>query len=324
MSYTEEQNEALQCRLCPHNCRIPPAASGYCGVRVNRSGKLHLPYHGHITALALDPVEKKPLYHFKPGTAVLSLGFQGCNMACPFCQNHEISHPAGPLPGRHLSPPELIGIAKKEAISAVAFTYSEPLIHYEFLLECAAGLRRHGIPTILVTNGMLNRRPAQELLPFIDAVNVDLKSMNPRCYRETLKGDREAVLDFIRLAYDKTHLEVTTLIVPGLNDSAEEIRRAAGFLAELNPDIPYHLSAYRPGWRYSAPATAPALLAALSEAARESLRFVYTGNIPGESNTSCPGCGARLIRRQGYATVEENLQGKSCRVCGRVLNLFVE
>jgi pyruvate formate lyase activating enzyme len=301
------------------------------------NGKAGLPYYGLITALAEDPVEKKPLYHFRPGSSILSLGFALCNLRCPFCQNWSISQPghgiprseeAGAAPGRRLSPTQAAALARDRGFSQIAYTYSEPLIHIEWLLECMALCRREGIANVLVTNGCVNSAPAAEILALTDAANVDLKCFSAETYEKVLGGNLEAVLRFIEAAHRTgTHLEITTLIVPGLNDSDDETTRCADFIAGLSRDIPWHLSAYHPDYRYDAPPTAAAALASIARMGRERLRYVYTGNIPGEHNdTACPNCGATLVSRRGYRVdtrglaLQESPGGKvyRCARCGEI------
>ncbi|MDR1893703.1 MAG: AmmeMemoRadiSam system radical SAM enzyme [Spirochaetales bacterium] len=273
--------EAL-CGLCPHQCRLKEGGLGFCGARQNQGGRIVDRYYGLLSALALDPIEKKPLRHYYPGQFILSAGFYGCNFRCPFCQNHGISQLAGrgePPSGLPLSPEELCEKAVEQGSFGIAYTYSEPLIHYEYLLDCAREARRRGLKNVLVTNGCLTQGPAEKLLPWIDAANVDLKSFNPDFYREELKGDLETVKNFIRLAWDKIHLEVTTLIIPGKNDGADEVFRLSGFLASLSPRIPLHLSAYFPRYHYTLPPTSRQSLFRLTREARKNLAFVHPGNI---------------------------------------------
>jgi pyruvate formate lyase activating enzyme len=290
-------------------------------------GEAALPYYGLVSALAEDPIEKKPLYHFRPGSAILSLGFVFCNLRCPFCQNWSISQPDGAeVSGRRLSPVQAAGLVRDRGLNQIAYTYSEPLIHIEWLLECMALCRREGIANVLVTNGCVNPDPAAEILALTDAVNVDLKCFSAETYEKVLGGSLDAVLDFIETAHSLgTHLEITTLVVPGLNDGEDETRHCRDFIAALSPDIPWHISAYHPDYRYDAPASDPAALAAIAGMGRERLRYVYTGNVPGERNdTACPHCGAALVSRRGYRVnagglaLGEGARGKvyRCAVCG--------
>jgi pyruvate formate lyase activating enzyme len=298
---------ALRCDLCPRRCRIPEGGWGACRVRSNSGGQGQIPRYGHITALALDPIEKKPLYHFRPGSSILSAGFAGCNLRCPFCQNWHISQTAG-TPGRRFSPAELVSAAREGAVPHIAYTYSEPLVHPEFLLDTMALARNAGLANVLVTNGCINAEAAGEILALTDAANIDLKCFSEKTYAGLLGGDLKTVLNFINLAAGMgVHIEITTLVVPGLNDGEEELDRCASFIAGLYRDgggsgaVPWHLSAYHPDYRWDAPATGGSFLREAARRARKRLRHVYTGNIAGEINdTLCPRCGKTLISRRGY------------------------
>jgi pyruvate formate lyase activating enzyme len=271
------------CHLCHNNCTIKNGRFGACGVRGNKGGKGIIPFYGFISALAVDPIEKKPLYHYKPGSRILSLGFAGCNLRCPFCQNWHISQNTD-IPGKRMSPGEIISAALKQDSPSIAYTYSEPLIHAEYLLDCMALARKHGIANVLVTNGCINPAAAAEILKLADAANVDLKSFSPETYQKTLgvcTGDVfQTVLDFIKLGHKMgVHLEITTLVVPGLNDSPEELNAVADFITSLDDSIPWHLSAYRPEYRWNAPATDPQFILTAVKEAQKKLRYVYAGNI---------------------------------------------
>jgi pyruvate formate lyase activating enzyme len=254
----------------------------------------------------MDPIEKKPLYHFRPGSTILSAGFAGCNLRCPFCQNWHISQTAE-APGRYLSPEELTAAAREAAVPQIAYTYSEPLVHAEFLLDCMARARTEGIANVLVTNGCITAEAAGEVLSLTDAANIDLKCFSEKTYAGLLGGDLNTVLDFIRRAVDMgVHTEITTLVVPGLNDSGEELEKCGEFIAGLCRDeegmgcIPWHLSAYHPDYRWEAPATGGGELREAARRAKRHLRYVYTGNIAGDANdTRCPVCGGVLISRRG-------------------------
>jgi pyruvate formate lyase activating enzyme len=332
MLFCDESGGTVRCGLCPRRCAIPSGVFGACGVRGNKNGKGLLPFYGHVTALAVDPIEKKPLFHFRPGSMILSAGFCGCNLRCPFCQNWHISRSAS-TPGRQMMPNDIISAALHEDSPSIAYTYSEPLVHAEFLLDCMALARKHGIANVLVTNGCANPEAAREILCLTDAANIDLKCFSADTYADVLGGGVKdalpTVLEFIRMACAMgVHVEVTTLVVPGLNDSAEELDACADFVASAAlPEgrlggIPWHLSAYHPDYHWNAPPTDPALLLHTARRAREKLTFVYTGNIPGEeNNTACPHCGATLVRRRGYKTDISGLttpvEGESCYRCAR-------
>jgi pyruvate formate lyase activating enzyme len=300
--FRQETDAIVTCALCPHRCRIAPGKSGVCHVRANDGGAPSLPYFGATTAMNLDPIEKKPLYHFRPGSRVFSVGFLGCNLRCPFCQNWEISQSVD-APVRRIEPDRLIDLAQESGAGTVAYTYSEPLVHAEYVIAASRRAKERRLANVLVTNGCVLEEPARALLADCDAANVDLKTFNAETYRRALGGDLETVMAFIRTAVERAvHVEITTLVVTGLNDSVEEIRRAGAFIASLSADIPYHLSAYRPEYRYREPPTDPALLSRCAAAAREHLRYVYVGNIRSDSaDTRCPGCGAIVVQRNGYA-----------------------
>jgi pyruvate formate lyase activating enzyme len=308
---------------------IPPDQAGRCGVRRNEGGRLALPFYGYVTALALDPIEKKPLYHFRPGSAVFSVGFAGCNLHCPFCQNWHISQDAGAA-GRFMPVPEVVAAAVEAGAEQIAYTYSEPIIHAEYLVDCMRAARERGIANVLVTNGCAEAEAAADVFALCDAVNIDLKCFSAKTYAGVLGGDLEAVKRCIRAAYRAgVHVEVTTLVVPGLNDGEPELDAAADFLAETAAGsrpphalgaIPWHLSAYHPDYRWKAPPTDAGRLRAAAERAREKLPWVYTGNTgdgDGFNDTCCPHCGTVgdrlprdlpgdllrrtvLVRRRGY------------------------
>jgi pyruvate formate lyase activating enzyme len=322
------QGAAIRCELCPHACLIAEGRSGICKVRRNEGGSMALPYFGFISSLAMDPIEKKPLYHFLPGSSVFSAGFVGCNMRCPFCQNWRISQEI-PVEVERLGPGELAEAARRSGAPSIAYTYSEPTVHFEFVLAAMSAARKLGLKNVLVTNGCLEPGPARELLELTDAANVDLKTWSDEGYRKTLGGEKESVLEFIRIAASLCHVEATTLVVPGLSDSVEGMRSIAGFLAELSEDIPLHLSAYHPDWKHDAPPTSLKSLALLEEAALSRLRFVYIGNVHGgSSDTVCPACGATAVARRGYMVDAGALavagSAVSCAACGKPLPIIVQ
>ena len=298
-----DADDTLNCDLCPHRCRIPENGCGICKVRFN-SESTNLPFYGHVTSLALDPIEKKPLFHFRPGSRILSAGFAGCNMHCPFCQNWQISQDTR-APGRQIEAAALVAMAKESG--QIAYTYSEPLVHIEFLLDCMRQARLEGIANVLVTNGCINHEAAEEVLNLTDAANIDLKCFSRETYSQILGGDLDTVLEFIKTAWKKNvHIEITTLVVPGLNDSRQELDAIADFIAQGNSGrgksgTPWHLSACHPDWKWNGPGTKASQLYAIAKAARNRLAHVYTGNIAGEeNNTYCENCGSTLIRRRGY------------------------
>jgi pyruvate formate lyase activating enzyme len=294
--FTEtEGDEVVICNLCPNSCHIQSGRFGACGVRGNKGGKGIIPFYGFISALAMDPIEKKPLYHFKPGSKILSLGFAGCNLHCPFCQNYHISQNTD-IPGKWMEPNEVISAALHNDSPSIAYTYSEPLIHAEYIIDCMVLARKHGVANVLVTNGCINADPAAKILALTDAANVDLKCFSAQTYGKTLAGGAassgaassgvenenifKTVCEFIKLSHEMgVHIEVTTLVVPGLNDSAEELNSAAQFIASVNSEIPLHLTAYHPDYRWNAPRTDPDFLMKTAKEAKKILKFVHTGNI---------------------------------------------
>ena len=298
--YIDEDDGVVSCKLCPNNCEIKSGSFGACGVRGNKSGRAIIPFCGFISSLAVDPIEKKPLYHFKPGTRILSLGFTGCNLRCPFCQNWHISQNTD-IQGRWMKSGEIISAALKNDTPSIAYTYSEPLVHIEYLFECMTLARRHGIANVLVTNGCINQQAASEILKLTDAANVDLKSFSGDTYKKILGGSLQTTLDFIKTCYRTgLHLEITTLVVPDLNDSHDELSAAADIIASLDNTIPWHLSAYHPDYRWNAPPTESGFLLNAAKEARKKLSSVYTGNISAGNDTFCANCGEILVRRNGY------------------------
>ena len=315
--YYSKEDQFIQCELCPNRCKILEGKTGICRIRLNKGNSLALPYYGRLSAVAVDPIEKKPLYHFYPGSKILSIGFVGCSLQCPFCQNYSISQSTD-RGEQYIGPEELVEIAQDRGSFGIAYTYSEPAIHIEYALEAADLARRKGLKNVLVSNGYLNPGPADDLLEFIDAANIDLKCFNDEFYQKEIKGQLEPVLEFIRKASKKTRLEVTTLIIPGKNDSNREMEEISSFLADLNPDIPLHLSCYYPAYKYTIARTQYDMVEHLAGIARKNLRFVYLGNVGlKETNTYCPSCGELLIRRSGYATKILGIQDGSCGNCGR-------
>ena len=315
MAYSNSEQGRLRCTLCPHNCLISDGKAGLCRVRGNRAGELELPYYGAISAHGLDPIEKKPLYHFLPGSLSYSLGFWGCNMRCPFCQNYSISQRVSKSSER-ISPEEAVSRAVASGAASISYTYSEPLIHIEYCLDTAARARSAGLANCLVSNGLINPEPARELFRSMDAVNIDLKSFDTQYYRSGLGGDLEAVKESIAIAAEEAHLEITTLLVPGQNDSVEELGALVDFLASVDPRIVLHISRYFPAYKSERTATDLPSLQTFAAIARKKLSFVYLGNTGADrGDTRCAGCGSLLIRRRGYSTSIVNRGDSECDTC---------
>ena len=273
---------AAVCQVCPHHCRLMDGQYGRCGARKNENGKIICDNYGKVTALALDPIEKKPLRYFFPGSMILSVGSYGCNLSCPFCQNHEISMARSENTGwRMMRPEELADLAEDcrgRGNIGVAFTYNEPLAGYEFVRDTARLVHERGMKNVLVTNGTAKLPVLEELLPYIDAMNIDLKGFTEEYYRK-LGGSLETVKEFIRRAAKECHVELTTLIVPGENDSAEEMEREAEWIASVDSEIVLHVTRFFPRYRMTdRKATDVEEVYRLRDAAGKYLKYVYTGN----------------------------------------------
>lgn len=270
-----------QCQVCFHTCTLAPGQYGLCRARWNQNGKIIPAGYGRIASLALDPIEKKPLAFFHPGSMILSVGGFGCNLSCPFCQNHSISQHFLPDHSFSASPAFLIQQAlklKDEGNTGICFTYNEPLICWEYVRDTFQLARDQGLHTVLVTNGTAQPAVLAQILPLTDAVNIDLKAFTETGYRH-LHGDLESVRQAIVLAARWCHLEVTTLIVPGLNDSSVEIESMARFLCEISPDIPWHLTRYFPRWKQTDPPVSIQTMLDLQHVARKYMNHVLLGNV---------------------------------------------
>ena len=272
---------SVQCELCFHHCKLVEGQAGLCRARANRNGRIIPLNYGKLTALALDPIEKKPLRRFHPGSMVLSAGSFGCNLSCPFCQNAEIAAAGPEAPTRDCPPEVLVSQAlrlRRQGNIGLAYTYNEPLVGYEYVRDCAALAHKSRLLNVLVTNGTIEEKPWQALLPLMDAVNIDLKGFTPDWYR-TLGGDLETVKRSIVLATSCCHVEVTTLIIPGENDSENEMQALSGWLSLVSPDIPLHISRFFPRHHMTDRAPTPVeTVYHLAGVARKNLHYVYTGN----------------------------------------------
>ncbi|MDI6740107.1 MAG: AmmeMemoRadiSam system radical SAM enzyme [Candidatus Edwardsbacteria bacterium] len=312
----------VRCLLCPHHCLIAPGKRGKCRIRVNKDGVLEANGYGKLVSVSVDPIEKKPLFHFHPGKRILSTGPNGCNLSCRFCQNWEISQTE--MPTTRVSPGELVGLARENGSIGIAYTYTEPLVWFEYLLDACAAARAHGLVNVLVTNGTIEPEPLRELLPLVDAMNIDLKSMDREFYRKVCGGDRDTALRTIELAHDACRVELTNLVIPGLNDSERAMDELIGWVAGLDELLPLHLSRYFPRYKIDAPPTPEPTLIKFREKARAKLKYVYLGNVQlgGAEDTSCPQCGSLLIARQGYHTEISGIKGKNCARCGRAADIM--
>ncbi len=321
--YGKADGGAVRCGLCPHNCVVHEGKSGICGVRINENGKLVSAIYGEVTAIAMDPIEKKPLYHFHPGSEILSIGTKGCNFKCSYCQNWNISQGAN-AGSRNYFPEEIVAAAEKHDSVGIAYTYSEPMIWFEFVMDCAKLARARGLKNVLVTNGFVNPAPLEELLEFTDAMNIDLKNFREETHRKVQKGHLADVLRTIETSRSRCHVELTTLVVTGINDNLEEMREIIDWISAQDRNIPWHVSRYYPSYRYDAPATDVNFVVQVCDLAKQKLDHVYCGNISGSygwSDTSCPKCGAVVIRRSGYSTRVTGLDGGRCAKCGNDLKI---
>ena len=326
MFYEHLDGGKVRCHLCAHNCIIPEGGVGICRVRKNIGGTLYTLIYSLASAVAVDPVEKKPLYHFYPGSSVLSFGTVGCNLRCQYCQNWHISqvkpddYNLKPV-GEPESVPSLI---RRSACDGVAFTYNEPTIWYEFAYDVSRIVKEHGYYTIFVSNGYMNPEPLRKLAPYLDAINIDVKAFQDELYMKMSKAHLQPVLDTLVLAHKLgIHIEITTLLVPGFNDSPEDLKRQTEWIVEnLGQDVPLHLTRYHPDYKYEVPATPLHLLIDSYKIAKDAgLNYVYLGNVmkTDYENTRCPNCNELLVKRRTYF-VERLYQledGKvTCPECG--------
>jgi len=311
-------SDKVQCELCPQVCVIKPGGKGICINRGNIGGRLRPLIYGQVAAIHMDPIEKKPLYHFCPGSQILSVGFIGCNFHCPFCQNYSLVEGDAPLDDVTID--ELVSAARKNRSVGIAFTYNEPLVNFEWVMECAMAFRKAGMRTTAVTNGYLNPEPFREMVDYIDAFNIDLKYSSDENYR-TYSGAKkpQVIRDNIKLAHEKSHVEVTHLIVTGINDDEAAFKNLVEQMAQISAYIPLHISRYHPMYKYHKPATSLEFLERAYNIAREKLKFVYLGNVWSDegSSTFCPECNALLVQRKGYNTAVKGLDGSKCSKCGK-------
>ncbi len=320
--YKQLENQEVQCLLCPHSCLIERDQYGKCRTRVNRGGKLFTESFGILSSISSDPIEKKPLYHFQPGRNILSIGSFGCNLSCDFCQNCEISQIDQKIFSRHSSrDPE--DIANKAVLYqdniGLAYTYNEPTVYYEYMISCAAFIKESNLSNVMVTNGYINPGPLEELLPFMDAFNVDLKSFRNHFYKERSGGRLDPVLESIKkIAKSGQHLELTFLIIPDHNDNREEWKEMIQWISDhCGENTILHVSRYYPYFKMDKPPTPLSTIKEFLELARMRIAYVYPGNTPQlENHTYCPSCGKLLIERFLYETTIRGIgPGGYCTGC---------
>ncbi|NLE74421.1 MAG: AmmeMemoRadiSam system radical SAM enzyme [Actinobacteria bacterium] len=321
---------AVHCFLCAHHCHIEPGERGRCLVRENREGKLETLVYGRAVAAAVDPIEKKPLFHFLPGSLSYSLAAVGCNFSCLFCQNSDISqmpHDKHTIEGIDLLPEEVVSRAVAGGCASLAYTYTEPTVFFEYAEACMNRAVEVGLKNVFVTNGYMTRQALARLDGLLHAANVDLKGFTDGYYRRVIGARLGPVKRSIALMLEMgTWVEVTTLLVPGLNDDSEELRSLAAFLASLSTDIPWHISRYYPSYRLlDVPPTPVSTIERACVIGKEAgLNYVYAGNIPGHAceSTVCPKCGQEVISRTGFSIRRTNLNGNCCGTCGAELPLI--
>ena len=324
MLYRRLDQDRVHCFLCSQHCRIDPGAIGKCGVRRNRDGKLFSLVYGKLIASHADPVEKKPLFHFLPGSTSYSIATAGCNFECVFCQNADISQQpriSGGIYGRSVAAKEIADQAQKEGCASISYTYTEPTIFMEYALDVAVLAKERGLENIFVTNGYMSKQALDAVAPFLGAANVDLKSFKDSFYRDKCGARLKPVLKTLEGMKKKgIWLEVTTLVIPGLNDGEAELKQIAQFLAGLGAETPWHVSRFHPAYNmtHARPTPVETIRRARQIGLEAGLRYVYTGNAPGDDgeNTFCHFCGALLIARIGYSVKKENLKRGLCVKCG--------
>lgn len=314
------------CELCPFRCFLPEGSRGICRVRMNIGGKLKTLVYGQPVSVHIDPIEKKPVYHMFPGSRIFSLATVGCNLRCSFCQNWEISQcnpEEAKGAGQIMTPEEVVAAAIESGCKSIAYTYSEPVVFYEYVLDIAKLAKQKGLRNVLVTAGYINKEPLKKLAPYFDVIKIDLKGFNEQFYRKVVGGDLKYVLAALKELRDLgVFTEVVNLIVPSLNDDMKEIAKMCKWVYDnLGPDTPIFFSRFTPQYRLgNLPATPIETLENARRIAMDTgLRYVYLGNVPGHpgENTYCPGCGRVLIRRYGYDILENNIKNARCVFCGK-------
>jgi len=321
MFYEKTEDKAVKCGLCPHSCKIANQKRGICGVRENREGVLYSLVYGRAISWAIDPIEKKPLYHFHPGSDIFSIATMGCNLRCGHCQNYSISQLSGEaIEGRDLSPEKVVWQAKMTGCLSIAYTYTEPTIFFEYAYDTSRLAKKDNLNNIFVTNGYMSEESLKKMSPYLDAANVDLKSFSENHYRKICGGKLKFVLQILELMKKLgIWLEVTTLLIPTFNDSEGELRKIAEFILHLGKDTPWHVSRFYPSYRMMdlPPTPLQTLYRARQIGLDTGLRYVYTGNVPGDEgeNTYCYECGQAIIVRYGYHIKANHIQRGLCEYC---------
>ncbi len=328
MFYRSGKENEVICELCSHHCHIKDGKRGICRVRENRDGVLYSMVYGRLIAENVDPIEKKPLFNFLPGSQAYSISTVGCNFHCLHCQNYDISqYPHfhnGEIAGDERTAETVIGDAVRSGCTSVCYTYVEPTIFYEFAYDCSVLAHKRQLKNVFVSNGYMTPEVTRHLAPVLDGINIDIKAFTDDFYKKTCKARLQPVLDTVQLMHDLgVWVEATTLIIPGLNDSTEELREIARFIHSVSPAIPWHVTAFYPIYKMMDrdPTPVATLRKAREIGLAEGLHYVYEGNVPGEGgeNTYCPGCGTKLIDRFGFSIQQNNLKDGHCSKCGQQL-----
>jgi pyruvate formate lyase activating enzyme len=320
--YEKLPYKKIRCKLCPRECVIDDLERGYCGVRENRDGTYYTLVHSRPCSAHVDPIEKKPLFHFLPGSLAFSIATVGCNVECKFCQNWEISQ-MRPEQARSfdLPPQEVAQISAEKKCSSIAYTYTEPVIFEEYMYDCAVAGRQHNVRSVMISNGYINKPPMEELCSVLDAVKVDLKAFRQKFYTELVAGELQPVLDtLVLLKQKKMWFEIVYLVIPTKNDDPQELKDMCQWIAkDLGPDVPLHFSRFYPQYRLKniSPTPAATLNRAREIALSEGLHYVYIGNVPGHEaeSTYCPKCHKLVIKRIGYRILENHLKSGVCAHC---------
>jgi pyruvate formate lyase activating enzyme len=324
MFYESMTENRVRCHLCHHRCKIMEGKRGICGVRENRNGTLYSLVYGKVITEHVDPIEKKPLYHFLPGSRAFSIGTVGCNFHCKHCQNFDISqYPhehGGEIVGQDRTPEQIVAAAKAARCKTIAYTYTEPTIFYEFAYDTAILAQKEGIKNVFVSNGYMNAEAARHIALYLDGINIDLKAFTKTFYKEICGARLKPVLETIQLMKELgVWVEVTTLIIPGLNDGEQELRDIAHFIRGVGPEMPWHITQFYPTYKLADRPRTPVstLRRARKIGIEEGLHYVYEGNVPGEEgeNTYCYSCGAILIERRGLALIKNHLKEGNCPQC---------
>lgn len=325
--YYEKLKEKVHCHLCPHNCLIAEGKRGNCCVRENKGNKLYSLVYGKACSAAIDPIEKKPLYHFIPGHSSFSVATVGCNLHCLHCQNSEISQPQSII-GEDLTPEEIVSLALDKGCKSIAYTYTEPTIYYEYALETAKLARKKGIKNLIVSNGFINEEPLKELCKYLDGANIDIKGFTEEFYKKVCCAKLEPVLNSVKILKEKrVWLELTNLIIPTLNDNLKTIGEMCKWIKDnLGPDVPLHFSRFFPYYKLKDinPTSAETLVKARDTAKKIGINYVYIGNIfiDGADNTYCPKCGELIIERAGFNILQNNIKASKCNCGEKIAGVF--